>query len=263
MEILSEKNLGKYMGEWIVVSDQKVIAHNKSLSKLHDVIRKSKKCLTIARMPKDHSKKRSNHSKNRSIYKYTNIISIKMKPEEKIYNAYFESRKTSLYFNEMKEISGLSDSSLANTLQRLVKEGLLIQEKTKSNTYYKIKYKKIFGLKFSEIALQKFNKLNPNIKVPLKHFLEDIPHEVYTIVLFGSASRKKERKGSDIDILVVSEKKIDLSKNKKKAEITSKRPLSLFWATISQFMDNKDDVIIQARKTGFPIHKEQNFYNGY
>ena len=27
-----------------------------------------------------------------------------------------------------------------------------------------------------------------------------------------------------------------------------------------KFKENKDDVIIQARKTGFPIYKEQNFY---
>ena len=49
-------------------------------------------------------------------------------------------------------------------------------------------------------------------------------------------------------------------KNKKEAEITSKYPLSIFQATIDQFEKNKDDIIIQAKKTGFPIHKEQNFY---
>ena len=120
--------------------------------------------------------------------------------------------------------------------------------------------KKLFALKFSEIAIQKFNELNIGIKNPLRNFLKDIPKEIYTLVLFGSASRKEEQKGSDIDILVITNKKIDLSTNKKEAEITSKHSLSLFQATSEQFMQNKDDVIIQARKTGFPIYKEQNFY---
>jgi len=61
-----------------------------------------------------------------------------MKPEDKVYNAYFESKKNILYFNEMKELSKLSDSSLANTLNKLVKNSILNREKTKSNTFYKI-----------------------------------------------------------------------------------------------------------------------------
>lgn len=183
-----------------------------------------------------------------------------MKPEDKIYKVYFENKRNSLYFNEIKELSKLSDSSLTNTLNRLVKEGLFIQEKTKSNTFYIIKDKKLFALKFSEIAIQKFNELNIGVKVPLGHFLKNISKEVYTLILFGSASKKEEQKGSDIDILVITNKKINLAPHKKEAEITSKYPLSLFYATIEQFLQNKDDVIIQARKTGFPIYKEQNFY---
>lgn len=183
-----------------------------------------------------------------------------MKPEEKVYKAYFESKKNTLYFNEIKELSKLSDSSLASTLNKLTKNNTLIQEKTKSNTFYKINNKKLFALKFSEIATQKFNELNVGIKVPLRNFLKNMPQEIFAIILFGSVSRKEEQKKSDIDILVIVNKKINLINNKKEAEITSKHPISLFQATIEQFLKNKDDVIIQARKTGFPIYKEQNFY---
>jgi len=183
-----------------------------------------------------------------------------MKPEDKVYQAYFESKKNTLYFNEIKELSRLSDSSLTNTLNRLTKNNILTQEKTKANTFYNIKDKKLFALKFSEIALQKFNDLNLGVKTPLRNFLKNIPKETYTIILFGSTSRKEEQKGSDIDILIITNKKMDFKNNKKEAEITSKHPLSLFQATIEQFMDSRDDVIIQARKTGFPIYNEQNFY---
>ena len=183
-----------------------------------------------------------------------------MKPEDKVYNAYFESKKNILYFNEMKELSKLSDSSLANTLNKLVKNSILNREKTKSNTFYKINDKKIFALKFSEIAIQKFNNLKIGVKIPLRNFLKNIPNGVYNIILFGSASRNEQQKESDIDLLIISEKKIILTQNKKEAEITSKYPLSILQANINQFIDNKDDIIIQARKTGFPIYKEQNFY---
>ncbi len=188
------------------------------------------------------------------------IIGIKMKPEDKVYRAYFESKKSSLYFNEIKELSKLSDSSLSNTLNRLTESRVLSQEKTKSNTFYIIKNKKLLAVKFSEIAIQEFNNLNAGVKIPLRNFLKNIPQDTYTIVLFGSASRKEEAEESDIDLLIISNKKADLTKNKKEAEITSKNPLSVFQATINQFIENKEDLIIQARKTGFPIYKEQNFY---
>ena len=183
-----------------------------------------------------------------------------MKPEDKIYKAYFESKKPSLYFNEIKELSKLSDSSLTNTLNKLIKNNTLTKEKTKSNTFYRINNEKLFALKFSENAIQAFNNLNLAVKVPLRNFLKNIPKEIYTIILFGSASRKDEQRGSDIDLLIIANKQLNLTNNKKEAEITSKHPLSVFQADISQFIENKDEVIIQARKTGFPIYKEQNFY---
>ena len=98
-----------------------------------------------------------------------------MKPEDKIYRSYFESKKNSLYFNEIKELSKLSDSSLINTLNKLVKNGILAQEKTKSNTFYKLKDKKLFALKFSAIEIQTFNNLNIGVRAPLRNFLRNIP----------------------------------------------------------------------------------------
>jgi len=183
-----------------------------------------------------------------------------MKPEEKIYNTFFVSKKFSLYFNEIKRFSKLSDSSLINTLNKLKKLNILSKEKTKSNTFYRIKNKKLFGLKFSEIALNKFESLNRGVKIPLKNFLKNIPKEIYTIILFGSASRKQENKTSDIDLLIVSHKRLNLTQQKKEGELISNYNISIFQSDIKEFINNKDDLIIQARKTGFPIYKEQNFY---
>jgi predicted nucleotidyltransferase len=183
-----------------------------------------------------------------------------MMAEYKIFKTFFELNEEKLYYNQIKEYSKLSHSSVQNVLEKLKKSKILIEEKTKSNKFYKIKDKKIFSLKFSQIAINKFNELNHNIKIPLNNFLKNLPDDIYTIILFGSASIGEEKKNSDIDLLIISNKKYNLSINKKEAEITSKYPLSLFQATIPQFKSNKDDIIIQARKTGFPIYKEQNFY---
>jgi predicted nucleotidyltransferase len=183
-----------------------------------------------------------------------------MKPDNKVFKAYYTSKKKSLYFNEIKELSGLSDSSLSNTLKSMVDNNIMHKTRTKSNTYYEMKNIKLFQLKFSEIALEQFDTLNHNIKMPLTHFLKDIPIEVYTIILFGSASRKNEGKNSDIDIMIVSIAETSMEKQKKNAEITSKHNISLFSISLKEFKENNDNLIVQARQTGFPIYKEQNFY---
>ncbi len=203
-------------------------------------------------MAKSHQKMANyiNHKTTRTV----------MKAENKIYQAFLEIKESKLYFNQIKEYTGLSNSSTQNILKVLIENNIIKQIKTKSNTFYEIKDKKYFALKFSELAYNRFNNLNVGVRVPLKNFLEKIPKDIYTVVVFGSASRKEEQEGSDVDILIVSDKKVNLEQNKKEAEATSSYPISIFNCTIEQFVDNKDHMIIQARKTGFAIHKEQNYY---
>lgn len=183
-----------------------------------------------------------------------------MKPEERVYESFFYLKERKLYYSQIKEQSDLSHSSLQRVLEKLKKMNILEEEKTKANVFYKIKDKKVFSLKFSEIAVKKFNNLSYNVKTPLINFLRNLPVGVYTIVLFGSTARGEETSKSDIDILLVSENKIAVTNNKREAELTSKYPISIFQVNTIDFMENMDDVVMQARRTGFPIHKEQNFY---
>lgn len=183
-----------------------------------------------------------------------------MRAEDKIFQAFFDARQSKLYYSQLKEQTRLSHSSLQNALEKLSKAQTVRQEKTKSNLFYKICDKEIFVIRFSEIAIKKFRNLNLEVKIPLENFLENLPKDIFTIVLFGSASKKEETKDSDIDLLIVTNTKRDFKDNKKNAEITSKHPISIFQCSVHEFIDNKDDVIFQARKTGFPVYKEQNFY---
>ena len=94
----------------------------------------------------------------------------------------------------------------------------------------------------------------------MKNFLEKMPHYIFTVVLFGSTSKGEEQKESDIDILIVIDKKTDFESLKREINNSSNYPLSIFKCSIDQFIKNKDPVIIQAKKSGFPIYGEQNFY---
>lgn len=188
------------------------------------------------------------------------VLLLLMRPENKIYRAFFDSKKDKLYFNELKELSGLSDSTLSRILKNLVNENLLYKDIRKSNTYYQIKDKKIFSLKYSEIVVQKHRELNRNVRIPIHNFLDSIKKSLFTVVLYGSASRGEEHKDSDIDILIVTDKNINYSKEIDNINAISNHHISLINCTVKQFIEGKDHLIYQAKNTGFPIKNEQNYF---
>ena len=84
---------------------------------------------------------------------------------------------------------------------------------------------------------------------------------VQIVILFGSAAIKEENSKSDIDILIVNDKKIEnLNEITKKINSISPFPLNIFKSSIKDFKKNNDHLIINAKKFGFPIIGEQKFY---
>jgi predicted nucleotidyltransferase len=167
----------------------------------------------------------------------------------------------------------LSNSSLQNVLKKLEKEGELEKEKKTSNIFFRIRPNKK-PVVFSRIDIKKFEELNLGVRVPLKNWLSILPPEIGFVILFGSASRKKEKDGSDIDLLVVlhsfSNKELqNLYEKEIKQKITvitkninseSNYPLKVVFVDRDSFKISKDHLIVQAKETGFPIFGISQYY---
>ncbi|MBP2144082.1 putative nucleotidyltransferase [Methanococcus voltae] len=217
-----------------------------------------------------------------------------MKAVDKIYWAYYNQKSGHVgfekdqlhYFSELRELTGLSHSSLQNSLSKMEKDGFIEKIKEKSNTYYKLTNNKFNYLKFIGFDINKFENLNRNVKMPLKRFMEECPKNIDFIILFGSASRGEEQRNSDIDLLVVlssfkndelqklydEEMRSLIEKAKRKANSKSLYPLSIFYTDYDNYIKytnldgtagryvNVDYVLEQAKKTGFPIFGHQKYY---
>jgi predicted nucleotidyltransferase len=184
-----------------------------------------------------------------------------MKPLDKVFKVYFDSNKPDLYFNQIKELSGLSDSSLNNTLKKLVQNNILKKNAMKSNTFYSIFDQKRFSLEFSKIALDKFNSLNREIRIPLIDLKKYFNYKLISIILLGSSSRNDESVDSDIDLMIISDINFpDLSEIKQIIKAISNFPLSIFEISSNDFIKSNDYLIKEAKSTGFPIKGEQFFY---
>lgn len=197
-----------------------------------------------------------------------------LKPEEKIYFAFYSKRKDMLYFNEIRELTSMSISSLQNAILKLEKNKEINKVKEKAHIFYKLKNEQLIALNFTKFDITKTENLNINIKIPLKKFLSEIPKEIDFIMLFGSASRKQEKKESDIDLLIVlhnfknenlqkeyeKEIKNEITKIKEKINAISNHSLSLFYTNTEEFINSKDRVIKEAKQTGFCIYNNLNHY---
>jgi len=115
-----------------------------------------------------------------------------MKAENKIYEAFYESKKEWLYFTEIRNLTKLSNSSLQNVLLKLLNSKKIKKDKQTSNVYYKIFNTEKLEI-FNIFDKERLNKLNPNVRIPLKNFLKEILSELEFIILFGSASRRQEK----------------------------------------------------------------------
>ena len=121
---------------------------------------------------------------------------------------------------------------------------------------------------------EKLNNLNLQVRIPLKNLLKRIPKGIESIILFGSSSRKQEKENSDIDLVFVLHKfdnqklqesyqkeiKKIINNLKKSINSESNYPLNIIITDGHNFKKSKDHLIIQSKKTGFPIYGNYQYY---
>ena len=193
-----------------------------------------------------------------------------MHPEERILKAYHDRRERRLYFNELKRLTGLGDSSLARTLKKLTQQGLLKKDEGKALTHYALTRAPAHFIIFDQ---ERFEGLAPDVRQPLQAFLQKAPSQLHSILLFGSAAREEQREESDLDLLIIIHHHPDeelqrryahsisasLHQAKRYANAQSAHPLSLFIITTKD-LDEPDALTRQALETGFPIKGHQRYY---
>jgi predicted nucleotidyltransferase len=197
-----------------------------------------------------------------------------MHSKEKIFKAFYESKKDKIYFNELKELTKLSNSSLQNQLKTLLQNNILQKEETKANVFFAIKNKKIFAVEYAKITMNHFETLHRNVRLPLKELADALPKEIFSVILFGSCARNTQSEKSDIDLLVIlysieNQKIHDLYEQsfvkhietiKNDIQTRSNHHISLGFTTLKEFIEGKDHLVNQAKETGFPIVNEQIYF---
>jgi predicted nucleotidyltransferase len=206
---------------------------------------------------------------NGKLYKLPKKINL-MRPEEKILFAYYELKTHKLYFNQIANHTKLSHSSIQNALLKLP----ITLQKTTGNVFHILELNRQILLHFQLFDYQRLQNIDTKIKFPIIELIKSIPREIAFALFFGSASRNEQKKGSDLDILIVlhdfsnsklqkvydTEIRQKIQKVCEKVNEISHFPLNIFITTTSEYIKATDPLILQAKTTGYPIVGYELYY---
>ncbi len=188
------------------------------------------------------------------------------KGKEKILECFYRHRAKELYFSEILRETKLTQNTTLKHLKNLRKSGLLVSHKRIGNTFYKINPKnaQIYAL-FSYFDYKRFNELPSERKRAINEFVDKIKIKPLITLLFGSTAKGTFSKESDIDMLLIYNKK-ETKDIKLKEDIEAITGVNIQTFIIDfdyfkeQVVKEEDKVIAHAIKTGFVITGFDIFY---
>ncbi len=194
--------------------------------------------------------------------------SVFSKGKEKILGCFYKNKTKELYFSEILRETKLTQNTTLRHLEVLKKENLILSTKKIGNTYYKINPKniQIYSL-FSYFDYKKFNEL-PNVrKRAISEFLDKVEEKPLISLIFGSTAKGTFSKESDIDLLLIYNKKGEQQeKLKREIEAITGNKIQTFIIDYGYFKEQllreEDKVLLSAIKTGFVMTGHYFFYNG-
>lgn len=195
------------------------------------------------------------------------MVTIIKTGHSKILRLFYENKKSSLHLREIARKTKLYPNSITRFLNQLEKEGLLISEKDGNLKKYKIRKSEKLNNIFASFDIERLNKLPSIRKRAIDYFLDKLQEKPVMVVLFGSTAKETFRKDSDIDLLLIVNKKINVEEAKHHTDALTGIRISIFQISYKNFLKElklKEDHVIQsALNTGYPIYNQMLFYEVY
>jgi predicted nucleotidyltransferase len=190
------------------------------------------------------------------------------KGKEKILECFYKNRNKEIYFSEILRQTGLTQNTTLKHLRKLQENKLILSTKRIGNTFYKINSNnyQTYSI-FSFFDYKKLNNLPPERKMAIKEFLQKIKIKPLICLIFGSTAKGTFDKRSDIDILLIYNKKETQDRKlKEDIEAITGVKIQIFIIDFEYFKEQvlkqDDKVISHAIKTGFVINGFSYFYQG-
>ena len=182
---------------------------------------------------------------------------------EKILKLFYENKDRKIHLRDIARKTKLNENSVTRFLKQLEKTCLESEMDGNMKKYFIKKNNEIFSI-FLLFDLKKYSKLLFIRKQAIEYFLNSLPEKPLITVLFGSTAKRINRKDSDIDLLLIVNRKIEVSRAESYAESQTAINVNSFQITWKDFLNEikikQDKVIQSALNSGYPISNNVLFY---
>ena len=182
----------------------------------------------------------------------------------KILQLFYTNKAAKFHLREIARRSKLHEPSTTAFLKSLEKDGILKSEKDGNQKKYSLKLNSKAYFVFQLFDLERLNALPSIRRNALKYFIEALKKKPLIVLVFGSTAKGTYKETSDIDLLMITNTKINTEEAEKHAEALTGIKISIFQMTLEAFlreMKLKEDPVIQsAIATGYPVFNHQYYY---
>jgi predicted nucleotidyltransferase len=182
----------------------------------------------------------------------------------KIMQLFYKDKTVKLHLREIARQTKLHEPSVSRFLSSLEKDQILKSEKDGNLKKYSIKKGLRAYFIFEAFDLERFEKLPSIRRNAIKTYLDNLPERPVFAVLFGSTAKGTYKEDSDIDILIITNKKISAEKAEKETDALTAMKISTFQMTYKDFLTElkmKEDKVVQsAINSGYPLINHIQYY---
>ena len=182
---------------------------------------------------------------------------------QKIMNIFYKDKHINIHVRELSRRTGLEGPSITQPLKKLEKN-ILRAQKDGNLKKYSIQKTTQTSLLFQAFDIETINTLPRQRKQAIKHYLKTLEEQPIYAILFGSTAKGTYKQQSDIDILLVTNKKTNPKSAEEEVDALTGMKMSTFQITYKAFLKElklqEDPVIQSAIKTGIPLTNHIKYY---
>jgi len=194
----------------------------------------------------------------------TKMITILKSGYYKVMQLFYREKTAKFHLREIARQTKLHGPSATKCLKELEKTGILRSEKDANLKKYSVKKNRHAYLVFGMFDVERFEKLPKMRQSAVEHYLGSLPEKPVFAVLFGSTAKETYDEESDIDILLVMNRKISTEAAEKEADAQTALNVSSFQVNYRDFVQElrlkQDKVVQSALNTGYPVINHVAYY---
>ncbi len=183
---------------------------------------------------------------------------------EKILAIFYTDKYAKIHLRDLARKTKLNENSASRFLNKLEKEKILSSKKDGNLKKYELTKNDTAYSAMTCLDIARLNSLSSIRKNAILYFLNELKEKPIIAVLFGSTAKNTYTEKSDIDLLLIVNKKISTKNAEDYADSQTAIRISCIQIELNDLKQEiklkQDKVIQSALKTGFPITNHIEYY---